>query len=180
MVREWRRAYLEALPVQPGKDFRVTDKRPDNFLHIGLIKTIFPNARIIHTRRDPLDNLLSLYFLHLDPRMAYALDLEDAAHWYRQYERLMAHWKALYPADIFDISYDELVRDPRPVIEQLLDFCGLGWEDRVLDFHRNPSAVKTASVWQVREPLYARSSGRWRNYSRHLEAIKDLLESRAD
>lgn len=179
-LREWRRAYLEALPVQPGKDLRVTDKRPDNFLHIGLIKAIFPNARIIHTRRDPLDNLLSLYFLHLDPGMAYALDLEDAAHWYRQYERLMAHWKKLYPGDIFDLSYDELVRNPRPVIETLVDFCGLGSDGRVLDFHRNPSAVKTASVWQVREPLYARSSGRWHNYARHLEAIKKLLESSAD
>lgn len=179
-LREWRRAYLGALPVQPSKDLRFTDKRPDNFLRIGLIKALFPNARIIHTLRDPLDNLLSLYFLHLDPGMAYSLDLEDAAHWYRQYERLMTHWKALYPGDIFDVSYDELVRDPRPIMEALVQFSGLSWDEQMLDFHSRESAVKTASVWQVREPLYTRSSGRWRNYAGHLKPLKDLLESSAD
>ena len=173
--REWRQAYLDGLPALPSETRLVTDKRPDNFLHIGLIKTLFPNARIIHTRRNPLDNLLSLYFLHLDPGMAYALDLDDAAHWYREYLRLRAHWKALYPDDIFDVDYDALVREPRPVIERLLDFCGLEWEDNVLNFHRGRSAVKTASVWQVRQPLHARSSGRWRNYERQLSGRQELI-----
>src|SRR6266567_4734824 len=163
-IDRWRDFYLSALPIRPCADGAVTDKRPDNFLHIGLIKTLFPTARIVHTRRDPLDNLLSLYFLHLDPGMAYALDLEDAAHWYRSYQRLMAHWKALYPGDILDVDYDALVREPRPIIEQLLNFSGLGWEEDVLNFAGRRSTVKTASVWQVRQPLHARSSGRWRNY----------------
>ena len=174
-IAQWRQAYLDGLPALPSETRLVTDKRPDNFLHIGLIKTLFPNARIIHTRRNPLDNLLSLYFLHLDPGMAYALDLDDAAHWYRENLRLMAHWKALYPDDIFDVDYDALVREPRPVIERLLDFCGLGWEDNVLNFHRGRSAVKTASVWQVRQPLHARSSGRWRNYERQLSGRQELI-----
>jgi tetratricopeptide (TPR) repeat protein len=171
MVDVWRASYISALPIAPAADREVTDKRPDNFLHVGLIKTLFPHAKIIHTRRKPLDNLLSLYFLHLDPSMAYALDLEDAAHWHRQHERLMAHWRALYRDDIVDVDYDALVRDPRTVLEPLLAFLGLEWEDGLLDFHRPGSIVKTASVWQVRQPLHARSSGRWRNYRSQLEPI---------
>jgi tetratricopeptide (TPR) repeat protein len=172
-LERWRESYVRGVPPHPGR--LLTDKRPDNFLHIGLIKTLFPDARIVHTRRNHLDNLLSLYFLHLDPGMAYALDLADAAHWYGQYERLMAHWKALYPNDIFDVNYDELVREPKPVIERLLDFLGLEWEDAMLDFHRSAAPVKTASVWQVRQPLHPRSSGRWQNYRTQLETIAGLV-----
>jgi len=169
----WRKTYLTGLPAAPTADRLVTDKRPDNFLHIGLIKTLFPAAKIIHTRRNRLDNLLSLYFLHLDPGMSYALDLDDAAHWHRQYMRLMAHWKSLYPEDIFDIDYDELVREPKALLEPLLGFLGLDWEDGLLDFHRGTATVKTASVWQVRQPLHGRSSGRWRNYEKQLGSIAD-------
>jgi len=171
-LEDWRDFYRSGLPPHDGT--LLTDKRPDNFLHLGLIKTLFPDAKIVHTRRDPLDNLLSLYFLHLDPGMAYALDLADAAHWHGQYERLMAHWKSLYPNDIFDLDYDELVREPRPVIERLLAFLGLDWEDGLLDFHTGAAPVRTASVWQVRQPLHARSSGRWRNYREQLWPIAGL------
>ena len=171
-LEDWRDFYRSGLP--PHDATLLTDKRPDNFLHLGLIKTLFPDAKIVHTRRDPLDNLLSLYFLHLDPGMAYALDLADAAHWHGQHERLMAHWKSLYPNDIFDLDYDELVREPRPVIERLLAFLGLDWEDGLLDFHTGAAPVRTASVWQVRQPLHARSSGRWRNYREQLWPIAGL------
>ncbi len=175
MVQSWRDVYLAGLPACNFDICKITDKRPDNFLHIGFIKTLFPRAKIVHTRRNPLDNLLSLYFLHLDPGMAHALDLEDAAHWYKQYERLMAHWKALYPNDIFDVDYDELVRAPKAIIEPLLEFLGLEWEDKLLDFHRGRAPVKTASVWQVRQPLHARSSGRWKNYRVQLDPIAGLF-----
>ena len=170
-VNQWRRTYRAGLPKHASP--LLTDKRPDNFLHIGLIKTLFPSAKIVHTRRDPLDNLLSLYFLHLDPGMAYALNLEDAAHWHGQYGRLMAHWKALYPDDIFDVDYDRLVREPEPVIDGLLSFLGLAPEAGLLDFHRKAAMVKTASVWQVRQPLHPRSSGRWRNYRAQLEPLAE-------
>jgi tetratricopeptide (TPR) repeat protein len=169
-ISSWRDFYRRGLAPFTRDGALVTDKRPDNFLHIGLIKTLFPDAKIVHTRRNRLDNLLSLYFLHLDPGMAYALDLADAAHWYDQYERLMKHWKTLYPNDIFDVDYDALVHDPRPNIEQLLRFLGLEWEDDILDFHRRVATIKTASVWQVREPLHARSSERWRSYERQLKS----------
>jgi hypothetical protein len=179
-IEKWREFYLSGLPVPLRADGIVTDKRPDNFLHIGLIKTLFPTAKIVHTRRNPLDNLLSLYFLHLDPSMAYALDLEDAAHWYGHYLRLMAHWKALYPEDILDVDYDDLVKDPEPVIGRLLEFVGLDWEDGCLEFHRSERAVRTASVWQVREPLHKRSSDRWRNYATQLEPLQAALAEWVD
>ncbi|MFN4295698.1 MAG: tetratricopeptide repeat-containing sulfotransferase family protein [Brevundimonas sp.] len=170
-----RAAYLDGLHTRlPGADV-VTDKRPDNFLHVGLIKTLFPRARIIHTRRDPLDNCLSCWFLHLGHAMPWALDLEDAAHWLIQQERLMDHWKSLWPDDIYTLDYDALVAEPEEKVRGLLNFCGLDWEDGCLSFHALDNAVRTASVWQVREPLYRRASGRWRNYEPHLGSLKAAL-----
>jgi lipoprotein NlpI len=155
----------------------LTDKRPDNFLYVGLIKSLFPEARIVHTVRAPLDNVLSAWFLHLDPSMAYATDLVDTAHYLRECRRLMAHWHALYGDDVLEFDYDAFVREPRPQLERLLAFCGLEWDDRCLAFHAAETHVRTASVWQVREPLYRRSSGRWRNYERHLGPARALLEA---
>lgn len=153
----------------------ITDKRPDNFLYIGLIKRLFPGAKIIHTTRQPLDNCLSIYFLHLDPDMRYAFDLGDIGHYYAQYRRLMSHWKTLYAADIFDFDYDAFVREPEPATRQLLASCGLEWEAACLSFHEANRAVKTASVWQVRQPVYRQSSGRWMNYARHVEPLRNYL-----
>jgi hypothetical protein len=174
------RRYRDRLKVLFPAAERITDKRPDNFLHIGLIKALFPDARIVNTVRNPLDNCLSVYFLHLDHGMSYALDLLDTAHYYRHYRRLMAHWKALYGPDILDFDYDAFVRDPRPATRELLAFCGLDWNDACLAFHQAKNVVKTESVWQVREPLYRRASGRWRNYARHLGRLradlKDLID----
>ncbi|MDB5421135.1 MAG: hypothetical protein JWR59_1082 [Brevundimonas sp.] len=173
-IQTWRQTYLDGLhAARPGEGL-VTDKRPDNFLHVGLIKTLFPDARIIHTVRDPLDVGLSNFFLHLDRSMAHAMDLSDIAHWLQQHDRLMAHWKTLYP-DILTVDYDALVADPRPAIESVLAYCGLDWEDAVLDFHKAGGAVRTASVWQIRQPLYRKSSGRWRNYESHLDDLKATL-----
>jgi Tfp pilus assembly protein PilF len=168
--------YLDTLgTLFPAAEF-VTDKRPDNFFHIGLIKQLFPEAKIVHTTRDPLDNCLSIFFLHLDQRMSYALDLMDIGHHYLEYRRLMAHWKALYGADILDVSYDALVREPKPAAEKLLGFLGLDWDERCLAVSPAGRAIKTASVWQVREPLYQRSSGRARHYARELDELRGYLE----
>lgn len=164
----------EVLTRFPAADV-LTDKRPDNFLYIGLIKRLFPNAKIVHTVREPLDNCLSVFFLHLSAAMPYAHELGDIAHWYCQYRRLMAHWKALYGEDIHDIHYDALVIDPRPAIEGVLAHCGLDWHEGCLEFHRTPSVIATPSAWQVRRPLYAASSGRWRHYERHLAGLRAAL-----
>jgi Tfp pilus assembly protein PilF len=153
----------------------VTDKRPDNFLNIGLIKLLFPEAKIVHTRRNAIDNCLSVFFLHLSHSIPYALDLLDIAHWYRQYARLMAHWKSLYGDDIHDVDYDTLVTDFEPTVRRLLDHCGLPWDSACLAFHRTNTVVMTPSAWQVRQPLYTRSSGRWQHYERHLKGLRAAL-----
>jgi hypothetical protein len=170
-----RRQYLDALAALfPGTE-HVTDKRCENFLNIGLIKTLFPAAKIVHTRRDPLDNCLSIYFVHLDQRMSYALDLLNIGHYYRQYQRLMAHWKQLYGDDIIDVHYDALVENPRGVAERLLGSLGLEWDDRCLAVPAEDHAIKTASVWQAREPIYQGSSGRSRHYARELAQLRAYL-----
>ena len=169
------RRYLDELARLFPAAAYVTDKRPDNFLYIGLIKSLFPHARIVHTIRNPLDNCLSIFFLHLDHRMSYALDLMDIGHYFRQYYRLMAHWKGLFGPDIFDFNYDAFVREPTLTAARLFEFLELPWEERYLASPRSAGAIKTASVWQVREPLYRRSSGRARHYVRHLAALREYL-----
>jgi Sulfotransferase family/Tetratricopeptide repeat len=172
--------YLESVArLFPGAA-HVTDKRPDNFLYLGLIKSLFPDARIVHTTRDALDTCLSIFFLHLDPRMSYALDLMDIGHYFRQYRRLMAHWRSLYGEDILDFNYDALVHEPRPAAQRLLGFCGLDWDEACLDFAHRAGAVKTASVWQVREGLYRSSSGRARHYARELAPLAAELAEPAE
>jgi tetratricopeptide (TPR) repeat protein len=168
--------YLASLAqLFPAAEF-VTDKRPDNFLLIGLIKSLFPQLKIVHTTRDPIDNCLSVFFLHLDHRMGYALDLLDTGHYYAQYRRLMDHWTTLFGDDLVEVPYDALVRDPLPVAKGLLSSLGLEWDERCLDIPATGRSIKTASVWQVREPLHARSSGRARHYADQTAPLRALLE----
>lgn len=174
-IAAMRAAYLEGLRLRlPGADV-VTDKRPDNIAHVGLIKAIFPKARIVRTVRQPTDNALSIHFLHLSHAMPWALGLEDTAHWLGLERRLAAHWRALWPDDWHEVDYDALVADPEPALRGLTAFLGLDWTPTLLDFHRADNAVRTASVWQVREPLYRRSSGRSRHYRAHLGPLLDAL-----
>jgi hypothetical protein len=169
------RRYRDAIAALFPGAAHVTDKRPDNFFCIGLIKTLFPDALIVHTTRDPLDTCLSVFFLHLDHRMSYALDLMDIGHFYRQYRRLMAHWKRLFGADIVDFDYDALVRAPEATASALFGSLGLDWDPRFLEFPRPGRAIKTASVWQAREPLYRHSSGRARHYAPQLAPLREYL-----
>jgi tetratricopeptide (TPR) repeat protein len=178
-IRNASRAELEQLGGEYVSRLRelypettnVTDKRPDNFLHLGLIRILFPAARIVHTTRHPLDNCLSIYFQQFGGNLSYATDLENTAHYYRQHERLMAHWMGRFGESICTVDYDELVRAPEPVLRKLLAFLGLEWDDRCLNFQETPTLVKTASVWQVRENLHTASSGRWRNYQPFVEPL---------
>jgi len=175
-----RAAYLAGLQQRrPGVRGFVTDKRPDNFFHVGLILHLFPEARILHTVRDKRDVCLSTYFTNLDAQQLHATSLTNIALQYRAYERLMAHWKAIAPGRILDVSYDALVGDAETEIRKALDFLGLPYEAGCLDFHTSAAPVKTASVWQVREPLYRQSSGRWRNYEKHLGPLLEILNDQA-
>ena len=172
---ELRDKYLSQLRrLYPNADI-ITDKRPDNFLHLGLIKALFPQARIVHTIRQPLDNILSVYFLYFADSVTYSGSLDEIAHYYAQYRRLMDHWRSLYRSDIHDVDYDLLVENPRAQLETLIAFCGLEWDDACLD-HEPRDAVRTASAWQVRKPVHQRSSGRWRNYANQLTSVCRRLE----
>jgi tetratricopeptide (TPR) repeat protein len=164
----------EFLRVSAGATF-VTDKRLDNFLFIGLIKSLFPQAKIVHTTRDPADNCLSIFFLHLEQQMSYALNLEDIGHYYREYRRLMAHWKSRYSQDIFDFSYDALVKEPQQQFKALCDFLELPCPSELPKVATRSAAIRTASVWQVREPLYNTSSGRARHYFEQLQGLRQEL-----
>lgn len=181
LADEYRAHLAKLFPDGMDKAY-FTDKRPDNFLLIGLIKRLFPEAKIVHSCRNPLDTGLSVFQQHLELRVAgYASELGDIGHYYGQYRRLMDHWHSLYPGSIFDFDYDAFVREPRPSLERLLDFLGLEWDDRCLQFHQLGNTVKTASYWQVRQPLSARASGRWRNYATQLVPLrKALLEAGID
>jgi tetratricopeptide (TPR) repeat protein len=169
------RRYREAVAALfPGASY-VTDKRPDNFLYIGLIKSLFPDAKIVHTTRDPLDNCLAIYFLHLDLGLSYATDLMDIGHYYREYRRLMAHWRKLYGADIIELNYDHFVHEPSTVAQPVFEALGWRWDPKYLEHPRSDSSVKTASVWQVRKPLYQSSSGRSRHYEQPLAPLRHFL-----
>jgi tetratricopeptide (TPR) repeat protein len=142
----------------------LTDKRPDNYLHMGLVKAMFPRARFIYTRRSRLDNCLSVFFQQLGGGLSYANDFANTADYYDQHVRLMSHWESCFGDSIFTVDYDELVDAPEPILRDLLEFLGLDWDERCLDFKRSGGVVKTASLWQVRDGLHKSSSGRWRNY----------------
>lgn len=169
------RAYLDAAARRYPQALRLTDKRPDNLLHVGLAKAMFPDAKIVVTRRDALDNGLSVFFLHLGRGMPYARDLRDIGHWSRQMARLAAHWQAVYGDDVHVADYDRLVADPEAEARRLLAFAGLDWNPACLDFHTAGGHVQTASLWQVRQPLYRHASGRWRRYAAHLGPLREGL-----
>jgi tetratricopeptide (TPR) repeat protein len=164
-----REVYFEELGRLHSSFDIITDKRPDNFLHIGLIKSIFPNAKFVHTKRQPLDNILSIYFGNFDDSINYSHRLTDIAHWYRQYHRIMDHWLTLYPDDIFNLDYDNLVKQPNSGIFDVLSFLNIANESACyLDDRKDNKIVRTLSNWQVRQPLHQRSSGRWHNYAPYL------------
>ncbi len=174
-AHELARTYLDRLRSVSASAARVTDKMPTNYLHLGLLAILLPGARVIHCTRDPLDVCLSCYFQNFTHRLPYTYDLADLGFVYRQYERLMAHWRAVLPATVCEASYEELVRNQQAVSRALVAFCGLEWHDACLMFHRNKRPVQTASSWQVRQPIYTTSLARWKNYEKHLEPLRSAL-----
>jgi tetratricopeptide (TPR) repeat protein len=166
--------YLQGLRQRSSTAARITDKMPENYLHLGLIALLWPRARIIHCRRHPLDVCLSCYFQNFK-QLNFTLDLRDLGLYHRGYERLLAHWRALLPLRVCEVVYEELVADQEAVSRRLLAFCGLDWDDHCLEFQKNKRAVQTASKLQVREPIYTRAVGRWRRYEKYLGELKEVL-----
>ena len=167
--------YLSKIRALAPDARHITDKMPQNFLHLGLIHLLLPRAKIIHCRRHPLDVCLSCYFANFSEGLDFAFDLHNLGVYYRQYERLMDHWQSVLPVSMFEVQYEDLVERQEEVSRAIIDFCGLDWRRECLDFHRNPRAVFTASNWQVRQPMYTRSVGRWRHYDEFLDPLKKAL-----
>lgn len=167
--------YLARLDGISADADRVTDKMPINYRHLGLIARLFPGARIVHCRRNPLDNCLSLYFQQFRGYHPYAYDLRKLAFYYGLHDRLMAHWRRVIPSSIHEIVYEDLIADQEGESRALIDYCGLEWDDQCLRFFEADRIVRTASLWQVRQPVYNSSVGRWRNYEAHLKPLFDAL-----
>jgi tetratricopeptide (TPR) repeat protein len=173
--------YLRKLPPSASGMERVVDKMPGNFVHAGLIRLMFPNARIIHTVRNPLDTCVSCYCTLFEKGQFFSYELGELGRYYRGYFELMAHWRRVMPVDsILDVSYEALVADPEGQSRRLIEHCGLAWDDRCLEFHTTKRPVRTASLGQVRRPLYATSVGRWRRFDGLLKPLESTLNSLAE
>jgi len=169
--------YIDGLRSRNTSAARITDKMPANFFCLGLIHLMLPNAKIIHVRRNPVDTCLSNFtklFAHKAQPQSYSL--KEIGLYYRNYARLMDHWRSVLPAGSFyEISYEELVADYEPQARALLQYCGLEWEDTCMEFHKTERTIKTASITQVRQPIYQTSVERWRRYEKHLQPLIDAL-----
>jgi tetratricopeptide (TPR) repeat protein len=174
-LRRLAAGYLDLLQRLSSGAARVIDKFPTNFFLLGLIRAVLPRARIIHMQRDPRDTCLSIYFQQFEAANNYANDLEDLAYYYREYQRLMRHWSNTLPTDaVLHVPYERLVADPEAWSRRMVDFVGLPWDARCLDFHRTERTVVTASRWQVRQVMSTSSVGRWRSYEQHLGPLAFL------
>jgi len=176
-IGELARQYLSAIRklCLDENILRITDKMPGNFVHVGYIAMLFPNARIIHTRRNPLDACLSIYFQGFADEHRYAFNLENLGYWYLDYLRLMDHWNRILGGKILNVHYDDTVNDFENTARKLIDFCGLEWDDQCVRFYEKQRDIKTASQWQVRQPIYKSSLERWKRYDRHIGVLKEIL-----
>jgi hypothetical protein len=174
-LRSLADSYIGAItPLRRGKR-HLTDKMPHNFIHVGMIYLLFPNCRIIHCQRNPMDNCLSLYMQNFKVMHPYSYSLEEIGRYYAGYRALMDHWQKLLPGFIHTIGYERLVTNPEEQIRKLLEFCHLPWEDCCLEFHRLDRFVRTASEGQVDRPLYRSAIHRWRRYEDHLQPLARIL-----
>ena len=158
---------------------RFIDKFPGNYLNCGAIHAALPTARIIAVRRNPMDSCFALYKAHFAGSYRFSYDLEEMADYYAAFDRLMAHWRAVLPAEAFlEIAYEDIVADPQRQSRAILAFLGLPWEEDVLRFHESSNPATTASAVQVRRPIYASSVGKWLNYATELAPLRVRLAER--
>lgn len=171
--------YLHGLFSYDREHPFVVDKMPHNFMHLGLIQMIFPRAKVVHIQRDPRDTAVSNFQQNFAARhggMGFSFDLVKIARQINDYHRLMMHWREVLSIDFFDLRYEELVADQEGMTRRLLEFVGVGWDEQVMDFDKTERAVRTASVTQVRQPIYQTSKQKWRRYEQHLGPLLDTLD----
>ncbi|MER9213203.1 sulfotransferase [Mesorhizobium sp. M0663] len=184
MTRDQSRAlaeeYLSYLRQHAPAAPRIVDKMPHNFEFVGVIGILFPNARIIHCRRDAIDNCVSCFVLHFTKDHGYNADLETLGLYYREYDRLMRHWDKVFPGRIFESRYETLVADQETQSRRLIDHLGLPWDDACLRFFERSGSVNTPSRWQVRQPIYSSSVKRWKKYESAIQPLIDALGDLAE
>jgi tetratricopeptide (TPR) repeat protein len=169
--------YLGVLRAIAPTASRVTDKMPFNFLWAGLIHLAFPRALFIHCRRAAIDTALSIHQTHFRPGLAFPTGGAELVAYFRDYQRLIHHWRSVLPADRFlEVDYEDLTRAPEPVIRRIIAACGLAWDDACLRPESNPRAVNTPSKWQARQPIYRTSIARWRRYEPWLGPLRALVD----
>lgn len=172
--------HLAYLRERAPDALRIVDKMPHNFELIGLISLLFPNARIIHCRRDAIDNCISCFVLQFNEAHSYSADLQTLGLYYREHDRLMRHWNKVFPGRIFENHYETLIEGQEEQSRRLIDYLELPWDDACLRFFDKDRSVNTYSRWQVRQPIYKSSVKRWKNYESEIqpliEALGDLAE----
>ena len=174
-IRQAGERYVGSIGRGVRGALRIVNKMPHNFEYLGLIALTFPKAKVIHCRRDPMDNCLSCFMQTFNDSHAYNRDLETLGLYYRQYHRLMRHWQAALPLEIFELPYEEMVAEQERMSRALIAFTGLYWDDACLAFHSTERSVSTPSRWQVRQPIYRSSIKAWRAYEKHLGPLKATL-----
>jgi tetratricopeptide (TPR) repeat protein len=175
--REVAEAYLTGLNGYDEGKVHITDKMPHNFLNIGMISKLLPNARIIHCKRNPVANCLSIYKTYFGGKNShpYSYNLKELAHYHNLYEDLMAHWRQALPGRFYEVSYEQLTSNQEQESRQLIEYCGLEWQDACLDFYKTDRKVKTASAFQVRQPMHNQSVDLWKRYGDALQPLLDDL-----
>jgi len=179
-ARTMSAAYLDFVQRKSPSSARIVDKMPHNFQLVGMIALIFPNARIIHCTRDPIDNCLSCFFNTFNDKHGYNTDLHTLGLYYREYKRLMRHWNALLPGRIHESNYETMIADQEAESRRLIDFLGLPWDDACLRFYEADRSVTTPSRWQVRQPIYQTSVKRWKKYENKIQPLIEALGDMAD
>jgi tetratricopeptide (TPR) repeat protein len=175
MVRRMAHGHLDRLNALNSTAERILDKMPDNYLYVGFMALLFPQARFLHCCRDIRDVAVSCWITHFRD-IPWSNDFDLMASRFAQYHRVMEHWKTVLPAPMLDVHYEEMVEDLESVARRAVAFLGLEWEPACLDYHRNQRPVRTASLSQVRQPIYRRSMARWRHYQEAMQPLFSRLE----
>jgi len=176
LIKDLSSEFLARHSTSSKKTQVVINKLPHNFMYLGLINALFPNAKIIHCTRNPLDTCLSNYFQLFSGALDYAYDLENIVHHYRDYKKIMAHWNKALSIPVLELCYEDIIHDQERYSRLLVEYCGLDWQDACLSFYNSDRVVCTASNDQVRQPIHRKSIDRWKNYREHLGALAALIE----
>ena len=153
----------------------ITDKMPGNYEYLGYIFSMFPNCKVINTKRDPIDTCLSIFFQNFHSGHKYAFDLDNLVIWYKEYDRLMNHWLSLFDEKILTVNYESIINNTEEIVRDIISYCNLEWQDECLQFHKSKRTINTASNWQVKQPIYKTSNQRWKNYEKFIPELIDGL-----